>query len=73
MALRGIGYKNFAGIDPYTYEVYEQKTGLKCDKFTFLDIVNGALEGQKYDAVIISYALHLVKETMLYDFCQKLV
>jgi ubiquinone/menaquinone biosynthesis C-methylase UbiE len=30
LALKGIGYTKFEGIDPYTYEVYEQKTGLKC-------------------------------------------
>lgn len=72
LALKGIGYTNFEGIDPYTYEVYEQKTGLKCEKHSFVDIVEGALDQKQYDAIIISYALHLVKESMLYEFCQKL-
>ena len=47
-------------------------TGLDCDTFTFLDILNGALDDRRYEAVIISYALHLVKESMLHAFCSKL-
>jgi hypothetical protein len=47
-------------------------TGLQCKQLTFVDILNGQLDEEKYDVIIVSYALHLVKESMLYNFCQKL-
>lgn len=67
-----MGYANISGIDPYTHVKYEQMTGLKCRQLSFVDIVNGELDEERYDAIVISYALHLVKESMLHSFCQKI-
>ena len=41
---------------------------MKCDTHNFVDILNGALEEQRYEGIIVSYALHLVKEFMLHGF-----
>lgn len=72
IVLKEIGYKNITGIDPYTHLKYEEMTGLACKQFSFVDILEGALDDQRYDVIIVSYALHLVKETMLHSFCHKM-
>lgn len=72
LVLKQLGYNNITGIDPYTHLKYEEMTGLKCRQLNFVDIVNGELDEERYHIVIISYALHLVKESMLHSFCQKL-
>lgn len=70
--LKNLGYKKIQGIDPYTFAKYKEMTGLDCGTFTFVDILEGALDEQRFDAIIVSYALHLVKESMLHNFCHKL-
>ena len=72
MALQHLGYKDISGVDPYTYTRYEEVTGLPCGRHAFVDILNGAMDGEKYDVIVISYALHLVKDGMMHDFCRKL-
>jgi SAM-dependent methyltransferase len=72
VALQHLNYKNIAGVDPYTFAKYKEVTGLPCAEHTFLDILNGAMDGHHFDAIVISYALHLVKEGMMHDFCSKL-
>jgi ubiquinone/menaquinone biosynthesis C-methylase UbiE len=67
-----LGYNNITGVDPYTHLKYEEMTKLKCPPHSFIDILNGALDEERYDAIIVSYALHLVKESMLHNFCHKL-
>ena len=37
-----------------------------------MDILNGSLDAEHYDCIICSYAMHLVKESLLHDFCNKL-
>jgi hypothetical protein len=37
-----------------------------------MDIFNGCYGEEKFDCIICSYALHLVKESLLHDFCNKL-
>ena len=42
IALREMGAAKIEGIDPYTYEAYEARTGLKAGRGTFADIAAGA-------------------------------
>ena len=72
VALKNLGYNNIVGVDPYTHEKYTEVTGLPCGKETFLDILNGALDDSRFDVIVVSYALHLVKEGMMHDFCRKM-
>ena len=51
---------------------YNEVTGLECAKWTFVDILNGVIDEERYDMIVVSYALHLVKEGMMHDFCNKL-
>lgn len=41
-----------------------------------MDIIEGCYDvneiKQQFDCIICSYAMHLVKETMLFDFCNKI-
>lgn len=39
MPLLALGYKNIRATDPYTYEMYEKNTKIKCDRFGFMDIL----------------------------------
>lgn len=60
-----------SGFDPYTIEAFEERTKLKCTKASFEDIINGIIEPpeKKYSCVIISFALHLLDESLLPAFC----
>ena len=49
-----------------------ENTGCECDKYSFMDILGDCYEGRKFDCIICSYAMHLVKESLLHDFCNKL-
>ena len=56
------------GIDPYTFELYKNKTGYKALNFSFLDIVKGKLlEYGYYNICICSFALHLAEHSVLAD------
>ena len=72
VALQHLGYKNIYGIDPYTFEKYQEVTNIPCGKSTFIEILDGAIDDLKFDVIVISYALHLVKEGMMHNFCNKL-
>ena len=37
-----------------------------------MDIISDCFEGKTFDCIICSYAMHLVKESLLHDFCNKL-
>src|SRR4051794_2932590 len=45
LALRDRGAKQISGIDPYTFEAFEARTGLQAQRFTFDQIADGALSG----------------------------
>ena len=59
-----IGFSNIEGLDPYTYNLYQKKTGKLCLNYSFKDIAQGRLK-RKYDLVICSFALHLAEESLL--------
>lgn len=52
------------GLDPYTGEVYCERTGNPVLNMTFKDIALGKLE-ETFDAIVCSFALHLCDESML--------
>ncbi|KAI8470552.1 MAG: hypothetical protein J3K34DRAFT_521224 [Monoraphidium minutum] len=53
--------------DPYTAGAFRAHTGLpRVEPWSFEDVQGGALEGRSYDAVAVSFALHLLDESRLY-------
>lgn len=54
-----------SGIDPFTFEAYQNRTGLEAERFSFEDIADGALEGRRFSLVVCSFALHLVEISRL--------
>lgn len=57
--------ENVVGSDPYTANLYRKKTGRKAFDYSFKDIIQGSFEGQQFDTIICSFALHLCPESML--------
>jgi SAM-dependent methyltransferase len=53
------------GIDPFTFEAFQKRTGLEAEQWTFEDIANGVLEGRKFSLIVCSFALHLVEISRL--------
>ena len=64
LATHGKNY-NIDGLDPYTAGAYKKNTGKTCIPYTFKDIVQGKLNGKKYDTIICSFAMHLCELSML--------
>jgi len=60
LALEKMGVISVDAIDPFTYKIYQERTGRIAQRFTFNDIANGVLAGRKYRLIICSFALHLV-------------
>lgn len=58
------GYENIIGLDPYTNELYKEKTNKNCIDLNFKDISNGKLN-ESFDIIFCSFALHLAEESML--------
>ena len=75
LILRGCGFENSVGCDPFTKRLFVKNTGLPCFNYGFEDIVKGRLaakvEGQ-YSAIISSFAMHLCEEKMLYSLTSQL-
>jgi SAM-dependent methyltransferase len=65
LALQELGCVNIAGIDPYTAEAYQARTGRLAEPFTFEQIAEGALEDRRYSLIVCSYALHLLPASRL--------
>jgi SAM-dependent methyltransferase len=53
------------GIDPFTFEAFQKRTGLEAERLTFEDIATGALEGRQFSLIVCSFALHLVEASRL--------
>ncbi len=47
------------GIDPFTAQAYQKRTGLSCEPLTFEEISDGKLEGRQYSLIVCSFAMHL--------------
>lgn len=70
--LSEVGEYNIDGLDPYTGPAYKKNTGKDCLIHDFKDIVNGAIENERYDTVICSFAMHLCEESMLNNLLYQL-
>jgi SAM-dependent methyltransferase len=53
------------GIDPFTFEAYERRTGLQAERWSFEEIESGSLEGRRFSLIVCSFALHLVEASRL--------
>jgi SAM-dependent methyltransferase len=65
LALQELGCTDINGIDPYTAEAYQARTGRLAEAFTFEQIAGGVLEGRKYSLIVCSFALHLLATSRL--------
>ena len=65
LAIQDLGGAIIDGVDPYTYEAYAERTGHAAERLTFEQIAAGALSGRHYDAIVCSFALHLVERSRL--------
>jgi len=63
--LYDIGYKNVIGCDPYLYKEYEENTGNRCLKYSFVDISNGYIDNLNFNTIISSYSLHLSNPSII--------
>jgi hypothetical protein len=65
LALRELGAGNIDGVDPYTAEAYERRTGKTAEVLSFEDVAAGALSGRQYSLIVCSFALHLCQASRL--------
>jgi hypothetical protein len=65
IALRKHHARQITGIDPFTFEAYEHRTGLKAERLSFEQISDGALAGRKYSLIACSFAMHLCEKSRL--------
>lgn len=72
LALRALGAGRIDGIDPFTYQAYQQRTGLVAGRESFEAIAEGALAGRHYSLIVCSFALHLVAPSRLPLLCFRL-
>lgn len=70
--LQSMGHTRITGIDPYTYDAYQQQTGLTARRLTFSQITEGVLSDEHYSLIICSYALHLAEGSRLPTVCYQL-
>jgi SAM-dependent methyltransferase len=75
LILRGMGFDNTIGCDPFTYNLFEKNTGNTCWQFSFEDIVKGKmtpLSIEPFTAIICSFAMHLCPSKMLQPLAYQL-
>jgi len=72
LALREMGVGEIEGVDPFTFEAYESRTGLRAGRETFEEIAAGAFAGRDYSLIVCSFAMHLVEESRLAGLAQQL-
>jgi hypothetical protein len=65
LALWEAGAARVDGLDPYTAEAYQERTGQAAETLSFEAVSAGALEGRRYSLIVCSYALHLLEESRL--------
>jgi SAM-dependent methyltransferase len=69
--LQQLGAPNLAGCDPFTYNLYEQKTSLPCLRLSFRDVLINGLP-DRYSLIISSFALHLCPQKDLFSLIWQL-
>jgi hypothetical protein len=65
LVLRDLGAAHIDGVDPFTREAYQRRTGAAAEPFTFKDVAAGALASRRYSLVVCSFAMHLCDESRL--------
>ena len=60
-------------IDPFTHELYLERTGLPCSAVSFEQIARAEAELHTYTCIIASCALHLAPDSWLPGLCIALV
>jgi SAM-dependent methyltransferase len=75
LILRGLGFENTVGCDPFTKRLFVKNTGLPCFNYSFEDIVKGRLTAKverQFSSIISSFGMHLCDEKMLYSLTNQL-
>jgi SAM-dependent methyltransferase len=72
-ALQDLGVRRIVGCDPYTFDLFEQKTALPCLRHGFREVIRGADLGGPYSLTICSFAMHLCPEKDLYPLVRALL
>lgn len=72
LALRDLGADRIEGIDPYTFEAYESRTGQAAGRESFEQIAAGALADRHYSLIVCSFAMHLIERSRLPGLCAAL-
>lgn len=72
LALRACGCEGITGLDPYTGEAYQQRTGQTALPYKFEQIAAGVLSQHRYSLIVCSFALHLVSQSRLPVVCYQL-
>lgn len=70
--LQSLGAQNILGCDPFTYGLFERKTGLPCLRHAFKDVIREGLAGP-YSLIVSSFALHLCPPKDLFSLSWNLL
>lgn len=70
--LFNLGFADIRATEPFLASAYEARTGTRCDRYSFDDITNGSYDGEHFDTIICSFALHLLDKSKLPVFLYKL-
>jgi 2-polyprenyl-3-methyl-5-hydroxy-6-metoxy-1,4-benzoquinol methylase len=65
-------HSQIVGVDPYTGQAYQARTGQEALPISFQEIAQGALADQRFDLIVCSFALHLADESWLPSLCLSL-
>jgi SAM-dependent methyltransferase len=78
LILRGLGFDETIGCDPFTGSLFEKNTGKACLTFSFEDIVKGVFTtnnpttNNQFTTTISSFAMHLCPEKQLFSLVAQL-
>jgi SAM-dependent methyltransferase len=65
LSIRQLGAQNVQGIDPFTFEAYQSRTGQIAERWSFEDIASSQLIDRRYSLIVCSFALHLCDASRL--------
>lgn len=65
ISLMGCGYKNIDAVDPFTSELYIERTGNYCKPISFDDITFDGGIKRYYSTIICSFAMHLYEPSKI--------
>ena len=77
LILRGLGFDDTVGSDPFTQILFEKNTGKNCLTLSFEDIIKGTLShfnlnNLHFTSIISSFAMHLCPEKQLFPLVAQL-